>query len=118
MRRQAAAPGHTLIEVVVALLIFTVGVLSLAASSGLVTRAMASNAQRERAYRIATNKIAVIKSRCGSATSGSSLEQGIESGWSVTRLDSGRVMVTAWVSYESFRGARTDTYRATLWCRD
>lgn len=115
LRRTA---GFTLIEVIVALLVFTVGVLALAASSALIAQAMATNALRERGGRIAASRIALIKSQCGIAASGSEKVQQLASAWSVTRFDRARVTVTGSVSYTSSRGPRTQTYRTTLWCRD
>lgn len=109
--------GYTLIEVIVALLVFTVGALALAASSAMVARAMATNALRERGARVAANRIAMIKSECGIALSGSERVQQIESAWSVTRFDRSRVSVIETVRYESPRGPRTQTYRTTIWCR-
>lgn len=109
--------GYTLIEVIVALLVFTVGALALAASSAMAARAMAANALRERGTRVAANRIAIVKSECGIAVSGSERVQQIESAWSVSRFDRSRVSVTETVSYESLRGPRTQTYRTTIWCR-
>jgi prepilin-type N-terminal cleavage/methylation domain-containing protein len=110
--------GYTLIEVILALLVFTVGALALAASSALIAQAMATSALRERSGRIAASRIAIIKSQCGTAVSGSETVQGTESVWSVTRLGRSRVSVMESVNYASPRGARTQTYRTTLWCRD
>jgi prepilin-type N-terminal cleavage/methylation domain-containing protein len=116
MRKSTASAGYTLIEVVVALLIFTVGALALAASSAVVARAMAMNALRERAGRVASSRIEVIKSQCGIAASGRETVQQIESAWAVTRTDSSRVSVTESVSYFSPGASHTETYRATVWC--
>ena len=109
--------GYTLIEVIVALLVFTVGALALAASSAMIARAMATNALRERGGRVAVSRIELIKSECGTAASGSESVQQIQSSWSVTRSDNSRVSVIETVSYESPRGPRSQTYRTTLWCR-
>jgi prepilin-type N-terminal cleavage/methylation domain-containing protein len=109
--------GYTLIEVVVAVLVFTVGALALAASSAIIAQAMAANALRERAGRIAVSRIASIKSQCGSAVSGSENVQQMESTWSVARADRSRVSVIESVSYASPRGRRTQSYRTTIWCR-
>ncbi|MEA2705401.1 MAG: hypothetical protein QOH22_189 [Gemmatimonadaceae bacterium] len=113
-RRKA---GYTLIEVIVALLVFTVGALALAASSGNIAQAMATNALRERAGRIAVSRIALIKSQCGSAVSGSEKVQQMESAWSVARADRSRVGIIETVSYASPRGPRMQSYRTTIWCR-
>jgi prepilin-type N-terminal cleavage/methylation domain-containing protein len=110
--------GYTLIEVIVALLVFTVGALALAASSALIAQTMATNALRERGGRVAATRVALITSQCGTAVSGSGKVQQIESAWLVERFGRSRVNVTESVSYTSPRGPRTQTYRTTIWCRD
>src|SRR2546423_518724 len=115
LRRTA---GFTLIEVIVSLLVFTVGALALAASSALIAQAMGTNALRERGDRIAANRMALIKSQCSAAISGSEKLRQIESAWSVTRVDRTRITVTESVSYTSPHGDRIQTYRATLLCRE
>jgi Tfp pilus assembly protein PilV len=114
MRKSAA--GYALIEVIVALLIFTVGALALAASSAVVAQSMAMNTLRESAGRVASSRIEVIRSQCGIAVSGHETVRQIQSSWAVARADSSRVGVTESVSYLTSRGSRTDTYRATIWC--
>jgi prepilin-type N-terminal cleavage/methylation domain-containing protein len=117
MKTPRRIAGYTLIEVIVALLVFTVGALALAASSAMVARAMATNSQRERGGRVAASRIALLKSQCGIAVSGSERVHEIESAWSVARSDRGRVSITETVSYASPRGPRTQAYRTTIWCR-
>ncbi|MEA2762930.1 MAG: hypothetical protein QOD47_2214 [Gemmatimonadaceae bacterium] len=116
MEKPQETKGYTLIEVIVALLVFTVGALALAASSAVIAQAMANNARRESAGRVATSRIASIKSQCGFAVGGSERVQQVESVWSVNRSDRSRVSVTETVSYESPRSTRTQTYRTTIWC--
>ena len=110
--------GYTLIEVIIALLVFTVGALALAASSALIAQTMAMNALRERGGRVAASRVALITSQCGTAASGSETVQQMQSAWLVTRFGRSRVDVTESVSYTSPRGPRTQTYRTTIWCRD
>jgi prepilin-type N-terminal cleavage/methylation domain-containing protein len=116
MQMPRNSAGYTLIEVVIALLVFTVGALALAASSAIIAQAMATNAFRERAGRVAVSRIALIKSECRFAASGSEKIQQMESTWSVARADRSKVSVTESVSYASPRGSRTQSYRTTLWC--
>jgi prepilin-type N-terminal cleavage/methylation domain-containing protein len=116
MGKPGPAGGYTLIEVVVALLILTVGALALAASSAVVAQSMAMNALRERAGRLASSRIEVIKSQCRIAATGRETVWQFESSWVVARAESSRVSVTESVTYFSPRGSRTDTYRATIWC--
>ncbi len=117
MKTARRTAGYTLIEVIIALLVFTVGALALAASSAVVARAMATNALRERGGRVAARRIALLTSQCGMAVGGSERVQLIKSAWSVSGLDGSRVNLTETVSYESPDGPRTQTYRTTIWCR-
>ena len=108
--------GYTLIEIIVALLIFAVGVLALAASSALVARAMATNALRERGARIAVSRIEVLRSQCAIATSGHETVQQVESDWAVIREPS-LLSVVESIHCLSSPASCADRYRATIWCR-
>lgn len=116
MRGRAGNSGYTLIEVVVALMVFTIGGLALAASSAVIARGMAANATRERAGRIASSRLELLGSQCRTATSGRESVQHVESEWSVARIDASRVALVESVSYMSPHGVRTDSYRATAPC--
>jgi prepilin-type N-terminal cleavage/methylation domain-containing protein len=109
--------GYTLIEVVIALVLFTVGGLALAASSAVIAHGMAANATRERAGRIASSALELLESQCRTAADGREYVQQIESEWSVARLDSSRVTLVESVRYMSPNGMRVDTYRVTVPCR-
>ena len=62
--------GYTLIETIVALLLFTIGVLALVSTSALVGREMNTNAVRERAGRMAASRIEIVGAACRRAASG------------------------------------------------
>jgi type II secretory pathway component PulJ len=116
MRNTSNNSGYTLIEVVVALMLFTVGGLALAASSAVIARGMAANATRERAGRIASSALELLESECRTAADGREYFQQIESEWSVARVDSFRVTLVESVRYMSPNGMRVDTYRVTVPC--
>lgn len=113
----ARTAGYTLIEIVVALLLFAIGGLALVTTSAVIGRAMNTNAVRERASRIAASRLEIIGAACHRAASGRETLQQIESEWSVTTLDSARLSVVESVSYPSPQGRRTDLFRAVLPCR-
>jgi prepilin-type N-terminal cleavage/methylation domain-containing protein len=113
--RNCRREGYTLVEVVVALLVFSVAALALAASSAIVAKTMESNALRERASRIAANRIESIRSECSSAPSGAELLQGIDSQWSVSR-EGQLVSILESTRYVGAQGTRDDRYRAFEWC--
>ena len=114
---KARTGGYTLIEIVVALLLFAIGGLALVTTSAVIGRAMNTNAVRERAARIAASRLEIIGAACHSAASGRETFQQIDSEWSVTPLDSVRLSVVESVSYPSPQGRRTDLFRAVLPCR-
>jgi prepilin-type N-terminal cleavage/methylation domain-containing protein len=115
MRKAGTVAGYTLIEIIVALMVFTVGALGLAASTGVVARTMASNATRELIARVAVNKIETIASQCATATSGRETILQIESEWVTTRAPT-TTEVTGSVRCPVFGRPCTMNYRATIWC--
>jgi prepilin-type N-terminal cleavage/methylation domain-containing protein len=108
--------GYTLIEIVVALFLFSVGGLALAGTSAVVGRELNLNASRERAARIATTRIEMLRAGCRSAGSGREKLGRIESEWSVGFSDASNLSVTESITYPTKLGARTDLYRVRLPC--
>ena len=108
--------GYTLIEIVVAIFLFSVGGLALVATSATVGRELAVNAARERAGRIAATRLELLRAGCHSAISGHEAFGRIESQWSVDGSDSSHLSVVESITYPTREGARTDVYRGTMWC--
>jgi len=109
--------GYTLIEIVVALVVFTTGALGLAAGSAIVAREMSTNAVRAEAARLATSRHEIVESACRAAQSGSETRGPVTSTWTVSRPDSSRVRLAGTVSYPVARGTRSDRYSASIGCR-
>jgi Tfp pilus assembly protein PilV len=108
--------GYTLIEIVVAIFLFSVGGLALVATSAAVGRELTVNAARERAGRIAATRLEMLRAGCRSAISGHEAFGRIESNWSVGGSDSSHLSVMESITYPTRQGPRTDVYRGTLWC--
>jgi type II secretory pathway component PulJ len=108
--------GYTLIEIVVALFLFSVGGLALVATSATLGREMSANATRERAERIGASRLEILAAGCRSATGGHEALGSIESDWSLEHLDSSHVRLTETVSYPTPRGGRSGLYRVTMPC--
>ena len=113
MRRRG---GYTLIEVVVAVLIFTAGGLALAGGSAVIGRTMAMNARRETATRVAMSRLEQLRAGCGSATSGADRAEGVGLRWNVV-TDAASVTVVATVSYLTPFGVHTETFRSSFACQ-
>ena len=112
----SAQSGYTLIEIVVALFLFTIGALALVGTSAVVGRELSANATRERAGRIAGNRLETLGASCRRATSGREAVGRIESEWSVGFPDSLHVSLVESVTYPTLRGGHSDLYRLSLRC--
>ncbi len=109
--------GCTLVEIIVSLLVFTVGALGLAAGTAVIAREMGTNKVRADASRLAAGRIETTYAGCRSARSGSESRGGVLSRWTASPLDSTAVRLEGTVSYATARGRRSDSYSATLSCR-
>ena len=109
-------PGYTLVEIVVALMLFTVGALALVGTSAVVGRELNANAIRERAGRMAETRLETLGAGCRGAIGGRDVRGGIESTWWVEAPDSAHVRLIESIVYPTRRGSRTDTYRVTIPC--
>ena len=108
--------GYTLIEIVVALVVFTTGALGLAAGSAVVAREMSTNGVRAEAGRLAASRQEIVGSRCRAAKSGSETRGPITSVWSISRIGSFRVNLAGTVSYTGPGGMRAESYSAKIRC--
>jgi prepilin-type N-terminal cleavage/methylation domain-containing protein len=108
--------GYTLIEIVVALSLFSVGGLALVGTSAVVGRELIANATRERAGRSAAARLEKLRAACQSASGGREDFGMIHSEWSVGSPDSSRVSLVEAVTYPTKLGKRTDIYRVTVPC--
>jgi prepilin-type N-terminal cleavage/methylation domain-containing protein len=114
-RRRSA--GYTLIEIIIALLLFTIGGLALVSTSALIARATNANGIRERAGRIAASRLEILSIECERAVSGRETLQQVESEWSVAILDSARIRVVEAVTYPTSEGRLTVHFDSVLPCR-
>ncbi|MDQ3672848.1 MAG: prepilin-type N-terminal cleavage/methylation domain-containing protein [Gemmatimonadota bacterium] len=111
-----ANKGYTLLEVIVALVVFTTGALGLAAGSAIVTREMGVNGIRAAAARLASNRQERVASACRTAQSGSETSGSVRSVWTISRPDSARLRLAGTISYPTRRGIRTEPYALAVWC--
>jgi type II secretory pathway component PulJ len=114
---KAGSAGYTLIEIIVALLLFTIGGLAMVSTSALIARATSADGIRERAGTTAASRLEILGVECQRAVSGRETLQQIESEWSVLPLDSARISVLETVSYPSPNGRRTVRFPSVLPCR-
>ena len=115
--------GFTVVEVVVAMIILTVGALSLIQSAAGVTRMLRDGRQRTRAAAVATTRLESLRDiantttpTCTALTGGSSTYPGnVTEAWTVSGTGKSRtVQVT--VTFPTGRYTKTETVSTTLLC--
>lgn len=116
VRALRARSGFTLAELLVALMIFTVGALAMAATAANVMMLIGSSKNRTQAAAVAEARFEQMRSQpCSAHTTDSTTTRGIGEKWSVVplvRADD----VTVRVSFISSRRVNTRVYRSFLPC--
>jgi prepilin-type N-terminal cleavage/methylation domain-containing protein len=108
--------GFTLVELMVAMLMFTVGLLALASTSVVVVSQMGDAGRMGVAASTAQTRIERLRSgACTTAQTGTSAARGVSESWTVTPMTrSARIDVT--ITYSTRRGLRSQTYRSMMRC--
>ena len=110
-------PAFTLIEILVAIVIFTVGVLALAATAGLVAAHVGDGGRLTRAAHVARTVLDSIRALpCDRVQSGSTVRSNVTATWTVTR-DSLIATVDLTVVSPLRRRSTRASYSAVLECR-
>ena len=123
MRRNAQ--GFTIIEVLVAVLVLTVGVTALVGSAGMVTRMIGRGKRTTEATQRAERRLEILRQtalsatpQCTGLTGGTATSAGITETWTVTTPVSPaqtRVLQVI-VSYPRIRGNSVDTLITSIRC--
>lgn len=117
------ASGFTLVEVLVAVIILSVGILALASGSGSVFRMLGAGKRATQAAAIASQRLEALRRqanatnpRCSAIVGGSATRPGnVTETWTVTGTGTSRT-VQVWVRYPTSRGTTADTLFTTLPC--
>ncbi len=110
------ARGFTMVEAMVAIVVFAVGVLGLAGSAAVMTRQMSSGNRLARANMIARSRVEQFSAQnCTALTSGSATAGGFSEQWTVTALTR-TVRVVEKVTFAGTRGSRSKSYVTMLPC--
>lgn len=110
--------GFTIIELVVSIIIMTVGVLALATGSAGVAKQMRAGNQSALASVIAQSRMETVRSLgCSSLSNGTATTRGMTEKWNVTWLSSRSRVVTESVTYvPRARVSRTLALRSVVPC--
>ena len=112
----AMRPAFTMVELLVAIVIFTIGLLALAATSGLVAAHVGDGGRLTSAAHAARTALDSLGAQpCTALVSGSATRDGISIEWVVSR-DSSAAEVALTVGAILRRASRRDTYRLVVPC--
>ena len=107
--------GLTLVEVVIAILVFAVGGLGLAASSAAIAKQISSNTLRARAASIARSRAeSASAADCVLLSSGQSTLPAIRSIWTVSGAQAG--MLDQRIERTDSRGLHVDNFLSAVPC--
>ena len=109
-------PAFTLVELLVAIAVFTIGVLAVAATAGLVAAHVGDGARLTGSAHVARSILdSLAAGSCNAINAGSAARAGISAEWTVVR-DSSAARVELSVGYALRRGARRDLYQLLIPC--
>lgn len=110
--------GFTVVEVVVAIIILSVGLLSLTATAASVTRMVAQGQRYNRASAMANERFEILRAQtCAAMVGGSAIAGSYSTTWTVTPVSGGRGNeIAVAVISPTGRGTRTDSFTTTIPC--
>jgi prepilin-type N-terminal cleavage/methylation domain-containing protein len=117
--------GFTIVEVVVAMMVLSVGVLALVSSSAVITRMIGRGQHSTRATQVAERRLETVRQvahatvvPCANLNAGTTVAttDGMSESWQVTAAGTQR-NVAANVTYNVPGGTRTVTLRTIISCK-
>ena len=108
--------GFTLVELMVAMMLFSVGLLALASTSAVVVRQMGDAGNMSIAAAAASARIEQLRAAsCTTAQKDSAIGRGVAVSWIVTPMTRSAQIDVA-VRYNTRQGPRTQSYRSMQPC--
>jgi prepilin-type N-terminal cleavage/methylation domain-containing protein len=117
--KQSSRGGFTIVEVLIAIVMLSIGVLALASSSGSITRMMHATAIGQSVLDSLRYRAQATTPKCTSVVTGSQAtapKPGFTTNWTVTTSGNTRNVVVA-VRYWVGTRLRGDTLRTSLYCQ-
>jgi Tfp pilus assembly protein PilV len=110
--------GFTIVEVLIAMLVLTVGLLGLASTAGYVTRMVGQGNRFTEAATLANREFEILRAGgCSAMTNGSRTSGQFSVSWTVTSVSSGKAnQIQVTVTSPTGSGTRTDTFTSTVLC--
>jgi prepilin-type N-terminal cleavage/methylation domain-containing protein len=116
LRPMASQRGYTIIEMLVAVMIFTIGLLAMAGTASLIMMTIAGSQTRSIAAAVAESRFERMRAQtCTAHAAGTAVTRGLREDWSVqplARADDVTVVVTMLVNHRT----RTQAFRSYMPC--
>ena len=108
--------GFLLVELLVAVVIFSIGLLALAGTASVILTALTSTQSRTIAANVAESRFERIRATaCASRANGSATTRGIAENWTLARLARADDVTVA-VTFQTNHQSRTETFRSFITC--
>lgn len=118
--RRPRTRGFTLVELLVAVMVMSVGILGLASTAGVVTRLMSGAARQTIAANVVQARFEMMRNRsCASLSGGSAITRRVRERWGVSFPSSTLALVVDTASFATMSGRPSiaHVYRSYLPCR-
>lgn len=111
--------GFTIVEVIIAMIVLTVGLLGLVSTAALTTRMISQGQRYSVAAALANQRFEILRATpCASMAGGSNTEGNVQVAWTVTAIQANRArQSTVSVTSPTGRGTRTDQFQTIIYCR-
>lgn len=114
--------GFTIIEILIAIIILSVGVMGMVGSAGLVSRMIGQGKRNTRAAAVAVQRLEILRGtvlstnpRCTALAGGTATTNAVTETWTVTGAGRSR-RIQLILRYQSNRGLLTDTVTTVVVC--
>jgi len=108
--------GFTLIELMVAIMILTVALLGLAATTTVATQMIGAGGRHTLAASVAQSRFELLRrGSCATLSGGSGYTRGMAETWVIDSVRTA-AFITARVTYQTQRGSRTQIFRSVRPC--
>lgn len=111
--------GFTIVEVIIAMIVLTVGLLGLVSTAALTTRMISQGQRYSEAAALANERFEILRATpCASMADGSNTSGQVQVAWTVTAIQSNRArQAGVAVRSPTGRGTRTDQFQTIIYCR-
>ncbi len=115
--RRSPARGFALAELLVGILVMTIGVLGSISTAAVVMRLMGRGAQQTLAAHVAQSRFEALRARsCAPIGGGSASIRGVRETWTMSPIEAATYEVTDVVSYTTSDGIKLQTFRSIVRC--